>query len=412
VKNLETAINRNLNGLIYEGSNISDKDLSIKVWKAQNFTFSIKNNVIEYRIPVKIWSRFTWKVQKFGLSVGDSYEATGTIALNYKTTLSIDKNWKIVAKTTSSGYQWIETPRLNVVGVSVPVTPIASFALSQSDKKINEQIDKILAQSVDLKKYVTDIWSQAQDPMQVNTEYNLWLRILPKDIYVSPFTTNQNKLNLAISLHAQIESFMGAKPLALAKTPLPDYKVVLHPAQQFNLNIATDVTYEKMAEEANKELLGKTFTEGNRSITITGLSIYGSEGKPVFVADVTGSLKGRIYFTGKLVYNKENTSVEVAEPEFDVKTKNSLVKSANWLMHGFILKKITPYLTYSVKDDLEKGKNQANNMLNSYKITDGASLQGKLNTIEVKQLDLVPGALRIQSNVKGSVSLKIDDLKF
>ena len=51
-------------------------------------------------------------------------------------------------------------------------------------------------------------------------------------------------------------------------------------------------------------------------------------------------------------------------------------------------------------------------MLNSYKITDGASLQGKLNTIEVKQLDLVPGALRIQSNVKGSVSLKIDDLKF
>lgn len=61
------------------------------------------------------------------------------------------------------------------------------------------------------------------------------------------------------------------------------------------------------------------------------------------VADVSGSYKGRVFFTGKPVYNPEKRTLEIAEPEFDIKTRNALLKSANWLMHGMILKKISSY---------------------------------------------------------------------
>ena len=140
VKKLEASINKKMNGLIFDGSNLGNKDVTVKVWKAQNFTFSINNNVIEYRVPLKVWTRFAWKVEKFGYTIGDQYEANGSIALTYKTTISIDKNWKLVSKTAASGYEWIETPKLNVVGVTVPVTPIASLALSQCDKLISPQL--------------------------------------------------------------------------------------------------------------------------------------------------------------------------------------------------------------------------------------------------------------------------------
>lgn len=401
-----------MNGLIFDGSNLSNKDLTVKVWKAQNFTFSIKNNVIEYRVPLKVWSRFSWKVEKFGFAVGDQYEANGSIALTYKTTISIDKNWKLISKTTGSGYEWIETPKLSVVGVNVPVTPIANLALSQCDRLISAQIDKSLAESIDLKKYVSQAWTETQKPRQVSTENNLWIRIDPKDIYVSPFTTTGNKLNLAIALYAQIESFMGAQPTANALVALPPFKYVNKPAQQFNLNIGTDVTFDKISEMAKKELLNKTFTQGNKTITITDLSIFGSEGQAVFVADVTGSFKGRIYFKGNMTYNSDKTAVEIKDPEFDVKTSNALVKSASWLLHGMILKQLTPYLTYSVKNNLESMKNQANQMLGNYTIMDGVTLQGKLNTIDVTNLSLVPGAVRIQANVKGNIALKVQDMKF
>jgi len=411
VKKLESSINKKMNGLIFEGAKISNKDLSVKVWKAQNFTFTINNNVIEYRVPLKVWTRFAWKVEKFGYTVGDTYEATGSIALTYKTTISLDKSWKLVSKTTSSGYEWIETPKLNVVGVSVPVTPIASFALSRCDKLISDQIDKTLAESIDMKKYISQAWNQVQKPIHVNTENDLWVRITPKDVYVAPFTTTGTKLNLAVALYAQIESFIGAQPATNTLTALPPFKFVNHPAQQFNLNIGADVTFAKISEMAQKELLNKTFSEGNKTITITGLSIFGNEGRAIFVADVIGSFKGRIYFTGNMVYNPTKMAVEITEPQFDVKTQSALVRSAGWLLHGLILKKIAPYLTYPVKEQLDRMKIQVNQMLNNYPIYSGVTLDGKLNNLTVISLSLVPGALRIQANIKGNVALKVQDLK-
>lgn len=411
VKKLETSVNTKMNGLIFDGSNLSNKDLNVKVWKAQNFTFTINNNVIEYRVPLKVWCRFAWKVAKFGFTVGDQYEATGSIALTYKTTIGIDKNWKLVLKTTGSGYEWIETPRISVVGVNVPLTPVANLALLQCDKLISAQIDKSLAESIDMKKYVSQAWSEVQKPRQVNAEHNVWIRITPKDIYVSPFTTTGTKLNMAVGLTAQVESFMGAKPEANPTVDLPPFKYENKPSQQFNLNIGADVTFDKISEMAKKELLNKTFTEGKNTITISDLSIFGSEGKAVFVADVIGTLKGRIYFKGNMVYNPEKFAVEITEPEFDVKTSNALVKSAGWLLHGMILKKLLPFLVYPVKNNLDEMKMQVNQMLSEYKVMDGVSLQGRLNSLTVTALSLVPGAVRIQANVKGNIALKVKDLK-
>ena len=412
VKKLEASINKKMNGLIFDGSNLGNKDVTVKVWKAQNFTFSINNNVIEYRVPLKVWTRFAWKVEKFGYTIGDQYEANGSIALTYKTTISIDKNWKLVSKTAASGYEWIETPKLNVVGVTVPVTPIASLALSQCDKLISTQIDKSLTEMVDLKKYISQAWIEAQKPRQVNADNNLWIRITPKDLFVSPFTTTANKLNLAVALNAQIESFMGAKPEANPLVELPPFKMVVKPAQQFNLNVAVDVTFEKIAELAKAQLLGKTFEQAGKKITITDLSLFGSAGKAIFIADVNGSLKGRIYFTGKMIYNAEKMAVEITEPEFDLKTSDALVKSAGWLLHGMILKQLTPYLTYPVKNNLDAVKLQVNQMLANYTVMDGVVLQGKLNSLNVTDLSLIPGAVRIQANVKGNIALRVQEMKF
>jgi len=56
-------------------------------------------------------------------------------------------------------------------------------------------------------------------------------------------------------------------------------------------------------------------------------------------------------------------------------------------------------------------KTQVNTMLSNYPIYNGVTLQGKLNNLSVLSLSLVPGAVRIQANVKGNVALKVEDLK-
>jgi len=413
VKKLEAAVNKKMTGLLYEGNNVSDRDLTIRIWKAQNFALFVNNNEIVYRVPLKVWSRFGWKMEKLGIVLSDQYEATGTIALIYRTTISIDKNWKLVSKTVSSGYEWIEKPKISIIGVNIPFTPIADLALSRFDKTINEQIDKTLSETVDLKKYVLQMWEEVQKPILMNEENNVWLRITPKDILVSPFVSRGNRLILSMSFYSQLESITGAQPVITGnKAELPQFRNIARQPQQFNLNIAADVTFDKISEMAKKQLTGKSFTEGKKTVIIDQLSLYSSAGRAVFVADVSGSLKGRVYFTGKLAYNLEKDALEVVEPEFDVKTRNSLVKSASWLLHGMILKKIMPYLSYPLTADLDSARAEANRMLEDYQIYDGVKLRGNLGYISVTDVNMVPGAVRIQVNLKGSVAIKIEDIKF
>ena len=56
-------------------------------------------------------------------------------------------------------------------------------------------------------------------------------------------------------------------------------------------------------------------------------------------------------------------------------------------------------------------KTDVNKMINNYSIMDGVSLHGKLNNMSVTNLSLIPGAMRIQANVKGNITLKVDEIK-
>lgn len=412
VQKLENSINQKMNGLLFQGDKINNQDLSVKVWKAQPFQFTIKNNVIEYKVPLKLWTKFRWEVEKFGVKLGDDYEAEGSIVLNYKTSIQIDKNWKLVSTTTSNGYQWLQTPRLNVAGIQVPVTPVANFALNQGNKMISQQLDQTLAQMVDLKKYASMAWTEIQKPMQMSEENKLWVRVTPQEMSLSPFQTVGNNLNITMTLGGLVESFVGVQPPRLKAAALPALQQKSTPDKEFNLNLAADVTLDQITKLAKEQLLNKTFADGKKSITIKDLNLYGSNGKLMCMADVVGSIKGKIYFTGDLVFNNQNTSLEVQNPMFDLKTKNALLKSADWLLHGVILDKLKPYLTYNVADNLKQAKTQANTMLKNYQVYEGVNLQGQVNDIKVVDLQIVPGAVRVVAQARGNMMLKVAELKF
>lgn len=412
VKKLEKSVNRKLSGFIYSGDSLFDINLSVKVWKVQDFIFDVKNNTIIYKLPLKVSAKYRWKVEKFGLSVSDEYQAIGSISLSFKTSLFINKDWKLFARTESLGYQWIEEPKLNIAGVKLPVTKIADVALKNSQESITKSIDKALSEAVKLQDHVKTAWEMIQKPMLISPQNNIWIKITPNDIFVSPFISKNNILTLAFAFETRIESVVGTEPISGDYIPVPMFKQISKEPQPFNLNIAADITYDKLAQISKTQLIGKTFTEGNKSITIKELMLYSHDGNVIVAADVEGSIKGRIYFTGKMGYNQATSKLEIIDYDFDIKTKNVLIKSASWLLHGLILKKITPYLSYNIADVLEGAKKEANVQLTKYEIYEGISLVGSLDKLSVTEISMVPGAVRINATLRGNIAIKVDDLKF
>lgn len=412
VKKIEQSINQSLNGLLFEQDNINNQDLKIKVWKAKAFQIKTINDAIEYTVPIRIWSQFAWNFDRFGLSLSDKYEANGSLNLKYRTTMSFDKNWKISTNTTALGYEWIETPRISAMGVRIPVAGIANAALARSEKLISTEIDKYIASQLKIKPEVEKLWGELQKPLKVNDAYNLWLRVQPRDFFAAPLKSVGDFIVLQMGITAGIETFIGIKPDALDKKPLTQLSIKNKPADEFRMNIATDISFDALSNIAKNELKGQVFKDGKRQIEITDISIFGNNDKAIFVLDVIGSIKGRIYFSGKPVYNSVKKSIEIIQPEFDLQTKNALQKSASWLAGGIILQKIAPYLSYSVSSDLESLKTQSNTMLNNYQLYEGINIRASINDINVSGIEIVKGAFRMNSTLSGKVNVDIGDLKF
>jgi len=411
IKKIEISVNDKFKGLIYEDNNLEDDNLQIKLWKSQNFSFNAVGSQIQYKIPLKIWSKFGWKIEKFGFSVSDYYEATGEIALKYKTSVSVTKDWVIKTTTTSDGYEWIKKPSLSVGGITIPVTSIANIALKSCSGLINTQIDKTVTQSVPLKKYVQDAWVGIQTPMNVNKDYNVWLKIEPKELFCAPMSSANNHLNLSIGVKSIVESYIGHQPEASVNNTLPNLGFVKKSDDKFILNFSSDITFNQISEVARKELIGKEFSQGKKKVIINNLEVFGSEGKMMFVANLSGSVKGTVYFSGAPEYNKETSVIEIKNIDFEINTRNVLVKSANWLLHGTFLKMIEPNLKFPISDQVKDMKSTINNELKNYKVIDGILLNCNVSDIVIDDFWVVQGALKLIAHVEGKLNIKVEDIK-
>ena len=68
IKDLERKVNNELNGLVYEDNSLDDNNhdnMMIKAWKRDYFDINLNGNEISYRLPLKLWVKAGFKLEKF-----------------------------------------------------------------------------------------------------------------------------------------------------------------------------------------------------------------------------------------------------------------------------------------------------------------------------------------------------------
>ncbi|MBK7214071.1 MAG: DUF4403 family protein [Bacteroidales bacterium] len=84
VSELETFLNRQLTGLIYEDNSLEDNggdNLMVKAWKKDLIKLNFDKGQFIYTVPLKLWIKAGWKIEKFGISLSDYREVNAEISL-------------------------------------------------------------------------------------------------------------------------------------------------------------------------------------------------------------------------------------------------------------------------------------------------------------------------------------------
>lgn len=410
LKDIENHTNGLLNGLIYEDNSLEDDDIAMKVWKQAPITITDYSGKIKTILPLKAIVKYRIGTKKMGIELYDTREFNldGVVTLLSDVVLI---NWKLNTKTELQSLNWNQSPTMTVFGKNVPVTYLINPAIKLFKSKIEKKIDDAIAKSMDFKPNVLAALEKICVPLLMNETYKSWLRIVPLEIYSTNAKLQKNSFVLEMGMKCSMETLIGKQP----ESKFNASKIVLKPVskipQEINANIVAVSTYQEASQLMTKNFKGQEFGNGSKKIMVQNVAIWHKNGKMIIALDVLGAVNGKIYLTGFPQYNDKTKEVFFDELDYALDTKNKLMRTANWLAQGLIIRKIEQSCRYSIKPNLEEGQKNMLTYLQNYSPMQGVFINGKMEEIQFQKIQLTNQAIIAFIKVKGTVNIAVDGLK-
>lgn len=410
LKDIENQTNKTLNGLIYEDNNIEDDDIEMKVWKLAPIAIENLNGKIKTVLPLKAFIKYRIGTDKLGVSLYNTREfnLNGVVTLISDVSLS---NWKLNTTTELKSLDWNETPTTTVFGKTVPITYLINPTVRLFRSKIERNIDEAIAKSMDFKPNVLEALEKICTPFQMNEAYETWLRVVPIELYTTDAKFKKETITMDMGLKCTMETLIGHKPA----TKFDKNKIILKPVMQMPERITTNIaavsSYQDASKIITKNFSGQEFGAGSKKVTVQNVGLWHKNGKMVIALDLLGSLNGTIYLTGYPQYNEATKEVYFDQLDYAIDTKSKLTKTANWLAQGYVLRKIQENCRYSIKPNLDEGKQSMMKYLKNYSPMPGVFVNGTIDDIQFQKIQLTNKAIIAFIKVNGDVNVTVNGIQ-
>lgn len=403
---LEKTINDQIDKLFVDGDVLPEdygNGLKVKVTKNGTIRLAAKGRSVTFEVPLDL------KLEK---NVGfTDLKADGALNLSFQTNYKIDQDWNIKTETSVNDYKWTNKPSLDMGIIKVPLEGVANQLIDRSKESLTNEIDKQLQERFALKEYAQLAVDTLQKPFLVSEEYDAWLTVRPGKIIMAPLQTNQRKVSTTILLEAKTDITVDKNNITntnFEKLPTLEEQEVA--GEGFQFYFQTKVPYPLIEAEAKKQLLGEVFEEGNRKVKIEDIKVYGQNDKLVVNAKLSGDYDGSIYLLGKPVYNKDKGQLELADFDFELKTRQFLKKSMAWLLQRNLKKQLQENLNYPVKKELDESKIAIQEQMKNLVQHPQLDVVGTVADLTIKQLFVEKEQIVVALYASGEVKAEIKDL--
>lgn len=265
--------------------------------------------------------------------------------------------------------------------------------------------------TVDLKSKFQQVWDQ------LNKSYNLygmgWLQINPQRIRVNSLFAKNDSLNLNLGL--------SVKPVISFEKPpeqsswIPNLTDVSN-KPGFNIFVDAVLHYDSLSNLLNLQVAGKEFDLNKgpvkKKFIIKDCKLMGANNEKLIIrVNFGGTNEGTLYLVGKPVYDHTRKMLEITNIDFDIQSKDALLKAADWLFNRRIVTEISKYARYDLAAYIDTAKAMVGQQLNREWIT-GIRSYGSINDIKLVGIYPLSRFLVIRSNCNGNLSVKVESINF
>ena len=408
LKNIQKLLNENLDKLIYIDDNIEDDDLKIKLWKQGTITVKNNDKRIELAFPLKAEVDYRFGTNKLGFDMftTESFEFNGTVTL--VSAIGLDQ-WYLKTQTRLKSIKWHEKPTMSLFGKKLSITRLVNSAIKYFKDDIEKRVDDAVAESLDFKPYVLDVIDKISQPIELNRDYNSWLRIVPEEIYVTNSKVDDNGISFLMGLKCKIETHIGKEP-----SQQFDNSIALKPVKTLPNKITANLlgisTYKSASKIITKNFKGYEMGSGKKTVYVKKVNLWHKNNQLIVALDIIGKISGTLYLSGMPSYDKQTKEIYFENLDYVLDTKNVIAKSANFFANQYILKEIKKRCRYSISDLLSESETQLLSFLNNYSPVEGVFVNGKIDKVNYVNTQLTNDAILVTIEALGEVNVEVSGL--
>lgn len=337
--------------------------------------------------------------------------------------IDISENWQPQA-VVDTDFKWDRPPELKLfdlitITFGSKVEPTLRKKLKALEKKIPHLLSK-----VDFKTDVESAWHKIQQPIRISDQPPIYSHFEPSFIGYSGFEVSDTQLTtqLIVKGHSRITTTNvlpnGLKmlpPLERHNGSTGTFRLVVPAiieASQIQSFLDTELKYPveiPLNEPGIEGMLTirdlAIHLSGDREISVTASVNFDNRKAWLRQLDLFDwfSFNGSVELDVKPVLDSENSSIRARDVLLNADTSSLVADSlADALRLPFVKGKLASLISYDFSTDIEKGISAANEAMHSNSDND-LSVTGQLDTVAVKQLVIVDGAVAVVTVAKGKL---------
>ena len=410
VAELEERVNQALGRVIVEGDVVKmrkGRDLYLKIERSGSVRLRVDGQRVTFGAPLVIWLENPVSLRRNKTP----RQPLCSLDVEFNSPISVSDDWRLSTRVSLNRFKWITPPKMKVLGIPISVKKIAENILDKRRGEIEKAIDLAIHQELRLDREIRKLWVDLQKPLLINRRYeNIWLVPKPNAVQVGEIYGNRGVIVIPIRIRLQIDSYFGDKPDVALNKQLPRLQKVKAISYNCHLNLLSRIQYEDLNSALKQTLDGRNLELMKGLVKIKDANVYGSGSSLILRTDVGGKVRGVLYFRGRPAFDTVNHALSIHDFDFDVRTEEVLLSSADWLLHDNLKDTLQTALHLPLKSHLDS-------LPQKIETAFARGRPGKRARLDIRSFRLVPRtvavrpeAIQVLIHADATVNLRITDL--
>jgi hypothetical protein len=394
-----TDLNSMINKLVEKHFSIPmvlDNGYRIKIQVQKNITFNANNNQIQYGIPIAI--------EIYPSAEISSVKADGIILIELSTFLNLLNN-KIVSKTEYTKHSWIQTPSLKIIGIPIPIGPIAEAFINKFKPKLCRTIDENIAKSFDANAIKSKLDAFFMNPLFTTEDNIIGLYASPSQFAIGPFSMQHDELIIPVLIDGEAV-IAEKKPLDLINI----LNFEMQPAYDdiSELQIQSRIPMQYIEQLCREGMENQTFGSSFTKIIVQKIKLDGYKETLQVKINTIGAYNGELQLSFIPKFNSIKKNIQLEDFRLTSISGKKIEKTIFNLIHGLVQSKLKSTMEDFFNNTIQDYVISITTLLEGKEIMPAYTLKGKLLDYNISNFEISDSRMyfNLTSKFSGQLSVR------